>query len=73
MEIEQADDNLENIEVSYSTHLRERENVQKLLKGNFFSESVLVPKQQFQTILKVEIKQSKQSQLLQRLKLSLTT
>ena len=36
MEIEQADDNLENIEVSYSTHLRERENVQKLLKGNFF-------------------------------------
>jgi len=34
MEIEQADDNLENIEVSYSTHLRERENVQKLLKDH---------------------------------------
>ena len=33
MEIEQGDDNQENIEVSYSTHLRERENVQKLLKG----------------------------------------
>ena len=33
MEIEQRDDNQENIEVSYSTHLRERENVQKLLKG----------------------------------------
>ena len=33
MDIEQGDDNQENIEVSYSTHLRERENVQKLLKG----------------------------------------
>ena len=34
MEIEQGDDDQENIEVSYSTHLRERENVQKLLEGN---------------------------------------
>ena len=33
MEIEQGDDDQENIEVSYSTHLRERENVQKLLEG----------------------------------------
>ena len=33
MDIELGDDNQENIEVSYSTHLSERENVQKLLKG----------------------------------------
>merc|ERR1719204_2336422 len=34
MDIELGDDNQENIEVSYSTHLRERENVQKLLKDH---------------------------------------
>ena len=30
MELEQGDDNQENIEVSYSTHLRERENIPAL-------------------------------------------
>ena len=74
MDIEQGDDNQENIEVSYSIHLRERENVQKLLKGRdlmfvtLFATldpatldlGSLVLNERIQIILKAESKQWKQ-------------